>query len=427
MSTQKTSFYEETLKPLKTAATALNLEPEITEVLSNPERILTASILTRMDDGKIKVFTGYRVQHNTARGPAKGGLRYYPTVSLDEVKSLALMMSIKTAVVGIPHGGGKGGIQCNPKEMSPGELERMTRGYAAAMAKWIGPDEDVPAPDVGTNAQIMGWLADEYFKITGKYLAGVVTSKPLSIGGSKGREAATGRGAFFIAQEAARVYDLKLRGARVAIQGYGNVAQPLAINLHEAGSKIIAVTDSSGGAYDPEGMHPARLAVYKAKTGTVKGFPKSQEISDQDILTTDCDILVPAALENQITSKNADKIQTKMVVEAANGPTTQEAHKILMERKIKVTPDVLTNAGGVTVSYFEWVQNRMGYYWTDEEVDEKLKQIMTSAFKDVYQTAKQCQIDTAFICQPGELDLRTGAYITAVRKIVDAMKALGRI
>lgn len=427
MSTQRASFYEEALKPLKTAATALNLEPEIIEVLSNPERILTTSILTRMDSGKIRVFTGYRVQHNTARGPAKGGLRYYPSVSLDEVKSLALMMSIKTAVVGIPHGGGKGGIQCNPKEMALGELERMTRGYAAAIAKWIGPDEDVPAPDVGTNAQIMGWLADEYFKITGKYLAGVVTSKPLSIGGSKGREAATGRGAFFVTQEAARIYNLKLRGARIAIQGYGNVAQPLAINLHEAGSKIIAVTDSTGGAYNPEGMHPARLADYKAKTGTVKGFPKSREISPSDILTRDCDILVPAALENQITPRNADQIKTKLIVEAANGPTTQEADKILMERKIKIAPDVLTNAGGVTVSYFEWVQNRMGYYWTDDEVDEKLKQVMTSAFKEVYQTAKQCQIDTSFICQPGQLNLRTAAYITAVRKIVDAMYALGRI
>jgi glutamate dehydrogenase len=427
VSTQRASFYEEALKPLKTAATALNLEPEIIEVLSNPERILTTSILTRMDSGKIRVFTGYRVQHNTARGPAKGGLRYYPSVSLDEVKSLALMMSIKTAVVGIPHGGGKGGIQCNPKEMALGELERMTRGYAAAIAKWIGPDEDVPAPDVGTNAQIMGWLADEYFKITGKYLAGVVTSKPLSIGGSKGREAATGRGAFFVTQEAARIYNLKLRGARIAIQGYGNVAQPLAINLHEAGSKIIAVTDSTGGAYNPEGMHPARLADYKAKTGTVKGFPKSREISPSDILTRDCDILVPAALENQITPRNADQIKTKLIVEAANGPTTQEADKILMERKIKIAPDVLTNAGGVTVSYFEWVQNRMGYYWTDDEVDEKLKQVMTSAFKEVYQTAKQCQIDTSFICQPGQLNLRTAAYITAVRKIVDAMYALGRI
>ncbi len=427
MSAKKNGIYEEALKPLKTAAIVLNLEPEIVEVLSNPERAVTVSIPVKMDNGKIRVFTGYRVQHNTARGPAKGGLRYNPGVNIDEVKSLAFWMSIKNAVASLPYGGGKGGIPCNPKEMSKGELERLTRGYATSISKWVGPDEDIPAPDVGTNAQIMGWFADEYFKIMGRYLPGVVTSKPLSIGGSRGREAATGRGAFFITHESARVFGIKLRGSRVSIQGFGNVAQPLALNLHEAGCKIVAVSDSAGGAYNKEGMHPKRLAAFKAKTGGVKGFPKSKPISPTDTLTVDCDILAPSALENQITQKNADNVKAKLVVEAANGPVTPEADKILLEKKVRIAPDVLANAGGVTVSYFEWVQNRMGYYWTDEEVDEKLKHTMIGAFKEVYQTAKQCQIDTSFICKPGKLDMRTAAYVTAVRKIVDAMRALGRI
>jgi len=427
VSTQENGFYSEALRPLQTAATILNLEPEITEILRNAERILVVSIPVRMDNGKIRVFTGYRVQHNTARGPAKGGLRYNPGVNIDEVKSLAFWMSIKNAVAGLPYGGGKGGIPCNPKEMSKGELERLTRGYAASISRWIGPDEDIPAPDVGTNAQIMGWFADEYIKIMGRYLSGVVTSKPLSIGGSRGREAATGRGAFFITQETARVFGMKLRGARVSIQGFGNVAQPLALNLHEAGCKIVAVSDSTGGAYNKGGMHPKQLAGFKAKTGGVKGFPKSESISALDTLTVDCDILAPAALENQITEKNADNVKAKLIVEAANGPLTPEADKILLEKGVKIAPDVLANAGGVTVSYFEWVQNRMGYYWSDEEVDEKLKQTMVNAFKEVYQTAKQCQIDADFICKPGRLDMRTAAYVTAVRKIVDAMRALGRV
>ncbi len=427
MSGQKSSLYEETLKPLKKAAVVLNLESDIVAVLSSPERVLTVSIPVKMDDGKIKVFEGYRVQHNTARGPAKGGIRYHPGVCLNEVKSLAFWMSIKNAVVGIPYGGSKGGITCNPKEMSQGELERLTRGYAAAIAKFVGPDQDIPAPDVGTNAQIMGWFTDEYFKITGKYLAAVVTSKPLSIGGSRGRGTATGRGAFFATLEAAKVFDVPLKGARVSIQGYGKVAQPIAQYLYESGCKIVAVSDSVGGAYNPEGMHPIRLAGFKAKTRSVKGFPGSKEISTLDPITIDCDILIPAALENQITEKNADDVKAKLIVEEANGPTTPEADKILHEKGVTIVPDVLANAGGVTVSYFEWVQNRMGYYWSDEEVDEKLKEVMTNAFKDVYQTAKQTQIDTSFAKQPHKIHMRTAAYVTAVRKIVDAMRALGRI
>jgi len=427
MSELKSSLYEETLKPLKKAAAVLNLETDIVEALSSPERILIVSIPVKMDDGKIRVFTGYRVQHNLARGPAKGGIRYHPGVCLAEVQSLAFWMSIKNGVVGIPYGGGKGGITCNPKEMSQGELERLTRGYAAAIAKFVGPDQDIPAPDVGTNAQIMGWFADEYYKIAGRYLTGVVTAKPLDIGGSRGRGTATGRGAFFATLEAAKTFGIPLKGVRVSIQGYGNVAQPIANYLYELGCKIVAVSDSVGGAYNPKGMHPIKLAEFKARTRSVKGFPGSKEISTLDPITVDCDVLIPAALENQITEKNANDVKAKLIIEEANGPTTPEADKILYEKGVVMVPDVLANAGGVTVSYFEWVQNRMGYYWSDEEVDEKLKEVMTRAFKDVYQTAKQHQIDTSFAIQPQQMDMRTAAYVTAVKKIVDAMRALGRI
>lgn len=416
LSEQKTSIYEEALKPLKKAAAILNLEPHVVEVLSNPERILIVSIPVKMDDGKTKVFTGYRVHHNTARGPAKGGIRYHPGVCLDEVKSLAYWMTTKNAVVGVPYGGGKGGITCNPKKMSKGELERLTRGYSVAISKFVGPDQDIPAPDVGTNAQIMGWFADEYFKVTGKHLSGVVTAKPLSIGGSRGRGTATGRGAFFATLEAAKAFNITLAGARVSIQGYGNVARPIAKHLHELGCKIVAVSDSTGGAYNPKGMNPLALADFKGKTRTVKGFPGSTDISTADPITVDCDILIPAALENQITKKNAEDVKAKLIVEEANGPTTPEADKILREKGVTIIPDVLANAGGVTVSYFEWVQNRMGYYWGDEEVDEKLKHMMTNAFRDIHQTAQKHQID-----------LRTAAYVTAAKKVVDAMQALGRI
>ena len=416
MSERKSSLFEESLKPLKKAAAILKLEPDVVEVLSSHERALIVSIPVKMDNGKTKVFTGYRVQHNTARGPAKGGIRYHPGVSLDEVKSLSYWMSIKNAVVGIPYGGGKGGITCNPKELSVGELERLTRGYAAQIARFIGVDKDVPAPDVNTTAQIMGWIADEYYKIMGEYLPGVITSKSLSVGGSRGRDTATGRGAFFTTLEAVKVLNMPLKGARVSIQGFGNAAQPMAQYLHELGSRIIAVSDSTAGVYNLDGMNPTALIEYKNKTKSVKGFPGTKTITTTDPITLDCDILIPAALETQITDKNADKVKAKLVVEEANGPTTPEADKILHEKQVFVIPDVLANAGGVTVSYFEWVQNRMGYYWSDQEVDEKLKRVMTEAFRDVYKTYLQYKID-----------MRTAAYVTAVRKIVDAMRALGRL
>lgn len=410
------SVYEKALEPLKKAADRLNLKSSTVGILTHPKRILTVSLPTRMDDGEMRVFTGYRVQHNDARGPMKGGIRYHPAVTLDEVKALATWMTLKTAVAGIPYGGSKGGVICNPKEMSKGELERLTRRYASAIARFVGPDVDIPAPDVGTDSQTMGWFVDEYNKIMGKSIPGVITAKPLSVMGSRGRGTATGRGVFFTTVEAAKAFDINLKDATVSIQGCGKVACPAAIFLHEIGCKIVSVGDSKGGAYNPDGMDPRKLIEFKKKTRTVKGFPGSQEISTTDPITVDCDILIPAALENQITKENAGDVKAKFIVEAANGPTTSEADDILHERKVIVVPDILANAGGVTVSYFEWVQNRMGYYWTESEIDEKLKKIMTTAFSDVYQTAKKYSVD-----------MRSGAYILAVGRVVEAMRALGRI
>ena len=409
-------IFEEALKPVKKAADILGLDEATFNAIAQPEEILTVSIPLRMDDGRLEVFTGYRVHHNSSRGPMKGGIRYHPNVTLDEVKALAMWMTMKCAVAGLPYGGAKGGIRCNPKEMSAGEIERLTRKYAAAIADFVGPDKDIPAPDVGTDAQTMAWFADEYYKIKRMVLPGVITAKPLSIGGSRGRGVATGRGLYFVVVEAAKAYGMELKGARVSIQGYGKVAKPAAEFLHEIGCKIVAVSDSRGGVYNPDGMDPKELSEFKAKNGTVVGFPGAEEISTTDPITVDCDILIPAALENQITKDNAYDVKAKLIAEGANGPTTPEAHEILVERGVVIIPDILANAGGVSVSYLEWVQNRMGYYWTEEEVDKKLETIMTSAFRDVYETSKKY-----------ETDLRTAAYILALSRVYDAMKALGRI
>jgi len=411
-----TSIYEEALKPLREAAQLLNVRPDVFEAIANPQRTLIVTLPVKLDSGEVKTFTGFRVQHNDARGPAKGGIRYHPDVTLDEVQALALWMTMKNAVVGIPYGGAKGGIRCNPKELSSHELERLTRSYSAAIACFIGPDKDIPAPDVGTNSQIMGWFADEYYKLAQHNVASVITSKPLAIGGSKGREAATGRGLFFIAQEASRQLGIPLKGSRVSIQGFGNVARYIAKDLHQAGSQIVAVSDSTGGIYNPRGINPDRLIEHKTKTGTVKSLAGAKEISREDPLTVDCDILIPAALENQVTEKNADDVKAKLVLEGANGPISPDADKTLREKKTTIVPDILANAGGVTVSYFEWVQNRTGYYWTGEEVDERLEKVMKSAFTDVHETAKKYNAD-----------LRTASYLLAITKVLDAMKALGRI
>ncbi|MCK4633425.1 Glu/Leu/Phe/Val dehydrogenase [Candidatus Bathyarchaeota archaeon] len=403
--------YETALKQLDIAAEKLRLDPAIHQILKHPIRSIIVNIPVLMDDGTLRVFTGYRVQYNNALGPTKGGIRYHPDLTLDEVVALAAWMTFKTAVVGLPLGGAKGGIRCNPKEMSLGELERLTRGYTRAIAKFIGPNIDVPAPDVYTNAQVMAWVMDEYNEITGQFTPGVVTGKPVEIGGSRGRSEATSRGLVYTLIEAAEHLGIDLQGARVAVQGYGNVGFNAARILHEMGSRIIAVSDSKGGIYKPDGFDPLDVKEHKKQTGSVVDFPGSKNITNSELLELECEILVPSALENQITQENVHKIKAKVVAEGANGPTTPEADKILYERGIFVIPDILANAGGVTVSYFEQVQNQMNYYWTEEEVRNKLEAIMSESFRGVLATFQEYNIP-----------MRTAAYMLAAKRIANVIK-----
>jgi glutamate dehydrogenase/leucine dehydrogenase len=365
-----------------------------------------------MDDGSIRVFTGYRVQYNDALGPTKGGIRYHPELTLDEVTALAAWMTWKTAVTGLPLGGGKGGIRCNPKEMSKTELESLTRGYARAMARFIGPFTDVPAPDVYTTAEMMAWIMDEYSEIVGYPAFGVVTGKPINVGGSRGRNEATSRGVMYTVVEAAKYLGIDLKGATVAVQGYGNVGYHAARLLHEIGCKIIAVSDSKGGAFNPKGLDPQKVLEYKNNTGSVVDYLGSSLVTNEQLLELECDILVPAALENQITKTNADKIKAKIVAEGANGPTTPEADDALFKKGVFMIPDILANSGGVIVSYFEQVQNQMNYYWSEEEVRDKLKNTITNAFNDVLHMSKQHNVN-----------MRVAAYILAVKRVADAMLA----
>ncbi len=403
--------YETALKQLDIAAEKLRLDPAIHQILKHPIRSIIVNIPVLMDDGTLRVFTGYRVQYNNALGPTKGGIRYHPDLTLDEVVALAAWMTFKTAVVGLPLGGAKGGIRCNPKEMSLGELERLTRGYTRAIAKFIGPNIDVPAPDVYTNAQVMAWVMDEYNEITGQFTPGVVTGKPVEIGGSRGRSEATSRGLVYTLIEAAEHLGIDLQGARVAVQGYGNVGFNAARILHEMGSRIIAVSDSKGGIYKPDGFDPLDVKEHKKQTGSVVDFSGSKNITNSELLELECEILVPSALENQITQENVHKIKAKVVAEGANGPTTPEADKILYERGIFVIPDILANAGGVTVSYFEQVQNQMNYYWTEEEVRNKLEAIMSESFRGVLATFQEYNIP-----------MRTAAYMLAAKRIANVIK-----
>ena len=402
--------YEAALRQLDIAAEKLNLDLGIHEMLKRPKRSLIVNIPVVMDEGSVRVFTGYRVQYNDALGPTKGGIRYHPNVSLDEVTALAAWMTWKTAVTGLPLGGGKGGIRCNPKEMSKGELEHLTRGYARALAKFIGPFTDIPAPDVYTDAQTMAWIMDEYSGIVGYNAFGVVTGKPVSVGGSRGRNEATSRGLMYTVIEATKHLGLKLKGATVAVQGYGNVGFHAARLLHEIGCKIIAVSDSKGGIYTPEELDPIKVREHKSETGSVVGYPDSKIITNEKLLELECDILVPAALENQITKANADKIKARIVAEGANGPTTPEADAILFKNDVFIIPDILANSGGVIVSYFEQVQNQMNYYWTEDEVRAKLENTITKAFKDVLAMAQQ-----------HNMNMRTAAYMVAVKRVSDAM------
>ena len=402
--------YEAVLKLLDMAAKNLNLDPGLHEMLKRPMRTIIVNFPVVMDDGTIQVFTGYRVQYNDVLGPTKGGIRYHPDLMLDEVIALSAWMTWKTAVTGLPLGGSKGGIRCNPKGMSPGELEKLTRGYTRAIARFIGPQYDVPAPDVYTDSQTMAWMMDEYSEMVGYNAFGVVTGKPIPVGGSLGRNEATSRGVMYTVIEAAEHLGIDLKGAKVAIQGYGNVGYHAARLLNELGCKIVAVSDSKGGIYNVKGLDPEKVMEYKDKTGSVLSHKGCENITNEGILELDCDILVPAALENQITKANAGKIKAKIVAEGANGPTTPEADEILFRSGVFVIPDILANSGGVIVSYFEQVQNQMNYYWTEEEVRTKLQSTIVSAFKDVLAVAQQYNVN-----------MRVAAYMNAVKRVADAM------
>ena len=396
------------------AAEQLDLDPGLRRVLRVPKRELTVNFPVTMDDGHVEVFTGYRVQHNLSRGPAKGGIRYHQDVTLDEVRALSMWMTWKCAVVNIPYGGGKGGVIVDPKKLSQRELEGLTRRFTTEISPIIGPDRDIPAPDVNTNAQTMAWIMDTYSMHHGYTIPGVVTGKPIAVGGSLGRNEATARGAVFTLLQASKALNIPLVGATVAIQGYGNAGSIAATLLAEQGSKIIAVSDSTGGIINRAGLDPAKVNAWKKEHATVVGFPGSEEISNADILELECDILVPAALENQITHVNADRVKAKIVAEAANGPTTPEADAILYAKGIFVIPDILCNAGGVTVSYFEWVQDMQSFFWTEARINESLKEIMDRAFEAVYQMSRT-----------REVDMRTAAYMVAVSRVAEATTLRG--
>ncbi|HLT59296.1 MAG TPA: Glu/Leu/Phe/Val dehydrogenase [Limnochordales bacterium] len=396
------------------AVERLGLEPTVYEVLKEPERVLVVSIPVRMDDGTLRTFIGYRSQHTMATGPAKGGIRFHPDVTLDEVKALSMWMTFKCAVMQLPFGGGKGAVVCNPKHLSRGELERLSRGYIRAIAPFIGPERDIPAPDVYTDAQVMAWMMDEYCRLTSCDAPGVITGKPLVIGGSVGRTEATARGCVIAARELARCQGWELDGATAVIQGFGNAGSIGARLLNEMGVRIIAVSDSSGTAYDPDGMDPVELLAHKQRTGSVRGFPGSREIPPDELLTLPCDILVPAAMENQITADNAHQIQARLIVEAANGPTTPEADEILFERGITVIPDILASAGGVTVSYFEWVQNLNRWYWGEEKVNRRLERAMVRACQRVFRLGQEHRVN-----------LREAAYMAALERVAAALRARG--
>ncbi len=412
---------QENLNPFKIAqqqfdiaAEYLNLPSDLSEVLKKPKRQLIVSVPIRMDDGSFRVFEGYRVQHNIARGPAKGGIRYHPNVTLDEVKALASWMTWKCATVNIPFGGGKGGITCNPKEMSVHELERMTRRYTSEILPIIGPEKDIPAPDVYTDSQTMAWIMDTYSMTLGYSALGVVTGKPVALGGSLGRNEATARGCFYVTQEAAKLRGVPLDKATAAIQGFGNAGAHLARFYHHAGVRVLAVSDSKGGIMNSGGLDIPAVLKHKETTGQVAGFSESEPITNEAILEIKCDILAPSALENVITGENAPRVRAKIIAEAANGPTTPAADKILYENGSFVIPDILANAGGVTVSYFEWVQDLQGFFWDEEDVKKQLSRIMISSFNDVYKNVEKYRVD-----------MRTAAYILAIDRVVAATNVRG--
>ncbi len=398
--------FEQALKTLRRVAEKAGTEQWIVDMLSRPKRVVKVSFPVKMDDGSVRVFTGYRVLYNDARGPGKGGIRFHPNVNEDEVTALAFWMTIKNAVVDLPYGGAKGGVTVNPKELSKTELERLSRAYIRAIAPFIGVDKDIPAPDVYTDAKVMAWMLDEFEAVVGRHEPGVITGKPLALGGSAGRAMATSWGGFYVLEEARKEWSV---GKTVAIQGAGNVGGGLARILHGEGYRVVAISDSKGGVYDPDGLDIPAVLEAKRERGSVTAYEEAQRISNEDLLKLDVDVLVPAAIEGVITERNAADVKARIVLELANGPTTPEADEILRERGIVVVPDVLANAGGVTVSYFEWVQNRIGEYWDEETVLRKLRERMVRAFKDVLERA--------------DGDLRMGAYVLALERIAEAARA----
>ncbi len=407
--------FEEAQEQIDRAGKKLNLAPDLLELLKHPKRELHVNFPVKMDDGHVKVFTGYRVQYNDARGPFKGGIRYHWNVSIDEVRALACWMTWKCAVMDIPYGGAKGGIICNPKEMSKSENERMTRRYASEISIIIGPEKDIPAPDVYTDGQTMSWIMDTISMQKGYTVSGVVTGKPIPIGGSLGRDEATARGAVYATREAAKRTKLNLKGATVAVQGFGNAGSHYARLIQdEYGAKVVAVSDSKGGIYSEKGFDPKQVLAYKEKTGSVVGFPGTKKITNEELLELPVDILSPAAMENQITSENAPRIKAKISAECANGPTTPEADDILYKNGVLVIPDILANGGGVTVSYFEWVQDLANFFWTKPEVDQKLEGVMVRAFDAVWKMheEKKC-------------DMRQAAYMVAINRVAEAYKWRG--
>jgi glutamate dehydrogenase (NAD(P)+) len=408
------NLFDVAVEQFDIAADVLGLDGDMRRILSHCQRELTVNFPVEMDDGSVQVFTGYRVQHNTGPGPTKGGIRYHLDVSISEVKALAMWMTWKCAVVGLPFGGAKGGVRVNPKLLSQAELQNLTRRFTTEIQPFIGPNRDIPAPDVNTNPQIMAWLMDTYSMNVGYSVPGVTTGKPIVLGGSEGRQEATGRGCVFAIQDAARVLDLNLATSRTAVQGFGNAGSVAARLMAELGSSIVAVSDSRGGIYNPHGLDLLAVSAHKERTGSVAGFREAEDVSNEDLLTLPVDILIPAALENQITAANAGRIQAVLIAEAANGPSTPEADAILYDKGVFVIPDILANAGGVTVSYFEWVQALQAFPWTEHEVNERLRRIMDRAFDAVYGTAKQYGVH-----------MRTAALVRAIDRVAEFTRLRG--
>jgi glutamate dehydrogenase/leucine dehydrogenase len=408
------SAYDVALRQYDSVAEKLDIDPGIREMLRHPRFAVEVAFPVKMDDGTVKVFKGYRVIHNTARGPGKGGIRYHPDVTFEEVKALSMWMTWKCAVVGLPFGGAKGGVTCNPLEMSQGEIERLTRRFTTEISGVIGPATDIPGPDVFTNPQVMAWMMDTYSTQKGLFVPGIVTGKPIPLGGSRGRAQATARGLVICIREAAKELGLPLNSLRIAVQGYGNVGSNVVSILNGYGCKIVGVTDVIGGVYCEAGLDPKAMTTQLRETGSVEGTPGTDSLSNAELIELDCDVLVPAAIENQITKANAGNVKARMIAEGANGPTTPEADEILSDKGVMVIPDVLANAGGVTVSYFEWVQNLMNFYWTEEEVAGRLERIMTDSFAAVLGTAKE-----------KGANLRAAAYNLAIIRVAEAMKLRG--